>query len=204
MIANYYFLAFLPFLISCSNVQANSQQKIRNKLSVTEATEKDSLSKKIVYDFYTWYVYNEYPKRRSYYRNAPFKKFNDNTYGLDIEVFKERLEEISFFSESFKDMLIQENIECHKKILEVDWGGINPELEADFNISNCFYRWSNDWFGGQEDGVYDFKLLPQLKKEGEKYIYTVQSLINGIKFNQYKIVVIKENEEYKIDLIERL
>ena len=44
----------------------------------------------------------------------PYKKYDNNKYGLDIDSFERKLTEVSFFSNSFKTFLISIRIHNRK------------------------------------------------------------------------------------------
>jgi len=197
------------FLVACKG--DTPKKTISSKIQVSKSNEKvvkinsDSLSKNVVYDFYKWYINDVYLKHINDYDHAPYKKYDNNKYGLDIDEYKTNLNRVSFFSQSFKERLIEVNIKCNEAMLKADLDGFNPDYDADFSLDNnsclCNYLWQNQWYGSQEGKNNKFEILDDfLKKEG-KYTYTVQTFMYDAPFTQYEVVVIKESNLFKIESI---
>jgi len=197
----------LLFFISCKEQSKKQTSVIQNKiLKVTDNnTNSDSLSRKVVYDFYKWYINDVYLKRIRDYDRAPYKKNDKNKYGLDIEMYKKSLKKVSFFSESFKEILIEENRLCSEAMINSDLGDFDPKYDADFYLENgrniCDYLWQPKWFGNQEDENNKFTILDNFSKENNTYKYLVQTFMYGDPFTKYEVIVVKENGLFKINSI---
>lgn len=197
----------LLLLISCKEQSKKQTSVIQNK--ILKATDNninsDSSSKKVVYDFYKWYINDVYLKRILDYDRAPYKKHDKNKYGLDIETYKKSLKRVSFFSESFKEVLIEENKLCSEAMINSDLGGFDPKYDADFYLENgkntCNYLWKPKWFGSQEGENNKFVILDNFSKENNIYKYLVQTFMYEEPFTKYEVIVVKENGLFKINSI---
>jgi len=194
---------FLLVLISCKEQSKKQTSVIQNKIlkETNNSTNSDSLSRKVVYNFYKWYINDVYLKRIEGYDYAPYKKYGANKYGLDIEAYESKLEEISFFSNSFKLYLIDINKKCNQEMLKEYWDS-NPNDEGgSFNIPSCQFRWNYRWFGSQEGENNKFTILDNFSKENNTYKYLVQTFMYGEPFTKYEVIVVKENGLFKINSI---
>lgn len=87
-----------------------------NQINAILAHDRDSLSKKVVSDFYQWYINDVYLKHIYDYDCAPYKKYN-NKYGLDIEKYKQTLNKVSFFSVLYKKYLVKKIFDVMRQCL---------------------------------------------------------------------------------------
>lgn len=201
------YLTTLLLFISCKEQSKKQTSVIQNKIlkATDNNTNSDSLSKKVIYDFYKWYINDVYLKRIRDYDCAPYKKHGKNKYGLDIEIYKKSLKKVLFFSESFKEVLIEENKLCSEAMVNSDLGGFDPKYDADFYLENgentCNYLWKPKWFGSQEGENNKFVILDKFSKENNGYKYLVQTFMYEEPFTKYEIIVIKEKDLFKINSI---
>ena len=194
----------LLFLIACKQrLKTNTSE---NNLIVSEKIDKeinsDSLSKKVVSDFYKWYINDVYLKHIYDYDRAPYKKYDKNKYGLDIKAYETKLKEVSFFSNSFRMYLIDINKKCNQDMLKEYWDSDPNEEGGSFNIPSCQYRWNYRWFGNQEDENNKFDILDKLTvKNKHGYKYFVQTYMYENPFIIYEVSLIIEDGTYKINFI---
>lgn len=92
-------------------------------------------------------------------------------------------------------------------MLSADLGDFNPEYDADFSLGNndtvCNYLWNNEWFGNQEDENNKFTILDDFVKEGDTYIYTVQTYMYDTPMFQFEVKTVLEGQQYKIGFIQK-
>ncbi len=193
------------FFISCKEPSKKeiiaSEKTTKDAKEIVVEANPDSLSRKVVNDFYTWYINDVYFKGNYDYDHAPYKNYSGK-FGLDIEVYKEKLNKVVFFSESFKEKLLEQNKKCNEAMLSADLKDFDPEYDADFylgkNNTLCDFLWQSRWFGSQEGENKKFEVLDGFSKREGTYIYTVQTFIYDKPFTKYEVVIIKEGDFFKI------
>ena len=160
--------------------------------------QEDTLPRKVVHDFYKWYINDIYMKDNYSYTIPSYKKYGPKKYGLDIITYKKKILSIPYFSNNYKIFLIKRCEKCNKDMLSDLW---DEEPEPFFNIPSCSFLWKLEWFGNQEEKNNKFTILPKVKRYKNNYYYYVQSYIVDEKFTLYKIRVVKEESKFKIDHI---
>ncbi len=200
-----FFSVFLISFFSCKDSQKQIGTK-EKKASIEIASKSDinqlndSLSKKVVHEFYKWYVNDVYFKRIYDYNHAKYKKYDKNKYGLDVPAYRDKINGVKYFSNKFKSSLVERNERCNDEMLKFNW---DFEPEPNFNIPACSFIWDTEWFGSQENLDKNFKILNDFIKKDSYYEYTVQSYLNNKPLFQYNIEVIKEDDSFKINSIQR-
>jgi len=86
------------------------------------------------------------------------------------------------------------------EMLKFEW---DYEPESNFNIPACSFLWNMEWFGSQEDENNKFDILKEFKKEEKGYTYIVQNYIDNKPLFKYKVKVVLEGDNYKINSIQR-
>lgn len=179
-------ILLMTYALSC---KASNKKPIANE---------DSLAIKTVQEFYDWYINEAYPKSTSYYQVPGYKKLDKFTYIFDLEEYEERLNTIKYFSENYKQKLINKLQNCNQEMQKIKW---EYEPEPMFNIEACNYLWGNQWIGGQGERVDGFKVESIKIKNGEAEC-VVNILINNRSFVQSIVLLEKARNEYKISNID--
>ena len=161
----------------------------------TPVANDDSLVVKTVQEFYEWYIHEAYPRSTSYYQVPYYKKLDETTYVFDLEEYKKRLSSLEYFSEGYKQRLMDRLQACNQEMKKVEW---EYEPEPMFNIKACNYLWGNQWVGGQGELITGFRVDSVEASDGRaKTIVSI--LVDDRVFVQSILFLKKENDEYKID-----
>lgn len=155
---------------------------------------EDSLAVKTVKEFYSWYINEAYPQSSSYYQIPNYKKLSNTSYVFDWDEYKTRLNTIHFFSEDYKQKLINQLEKCNEEMIKVEW---ESEPEPMFNIKVCNYLWGNPWVGGQGEKISGYK-IESLSSEGNAKKCVVTILINNKPFVKSIVTIKKISDENKI------
>ena len=160
--------------------------------------QEDTLPKKVVHDFYKWYINDIYMKDNYSYTIPSYKKYGPKKYGLDIITYKKKILSIPYFSNNYKIFLIKRCEKCNKDMLSDLW---DEEPDPFFNIPSCSFLWKLEWFGNQEEKNNRFDILDKVEKRKDTYYYFVQDYIDNTPFSVFKVEVVKVKDEYKINAI---
>jgi hypothetical protein len=157
-----------------------------------------SNSRKLVNDFYSWYIKNAYQTTPSYYQIPPFKRLATSQYVFDRDELAKRLNKISYLSEAYKKGLLDKLNECNHQMKKRKW---QHEPEPQFNITECDYLWYDNWVGGQGEKVDGFNIVKE-NPGSSTTDFIVEILINKKVFSRSRVTVGIEERDYKILNIE--
>ncbi|MEQ9219097.1 MAG: hypothetical protein RLO17_13700 [Cyclobacteriaceae bacterium] len=176
----YLLILFLSISLGCKSIPTN--------------VGKDSSAVEIVSKFYSWYINEAYQKSTSYYQVPGYKKVDVSKYIFNVDEYKDRLEDIYWFSDNYKEKLINQLKVCNEELMRFDW---DAEPEPMFNLKPCNYLWGNQWVGGQGEKIDGFEIVLS-ERERELVICNVNILIDNNVFVR-SIVTLKEyNDEFQI------
>jgi hypothetical protein len=160
--------------------------------------KNDSGAKKVVEEFYSWYISDAYKNKFDYYQVPPFKKIAEGKYVFDKDELVRRLNGIRFFSERLKAELLNKLEVCNQQMQKQIW---DSEPEPQFNIAECNYLWFDNWVGGQGEEIDGYNVIDE-KVQGNNVEIIVEIMINKKRFTKSKVLTVKEGGAYKIDNIE--
>lgn len=151
-------------------------------------------ARKVVEDFYNWYISDAYKNKFDYYQVPPFKNVGERKYVFDKEELKRRLLEIKYFSKNFRTRLLDKLDLCNDAMSKLDW---DFEPEPQFNISQCNYLWFDNWIGGQGENINGFRIVKETN-DGSNAEFIVEILINEKVFTKSKVQIEQLENNYLI------
>ena len=158
---------------------------------------EDSLAAETVQEFYEWYINEAYSESTSYYQIPSYKKLSETTYVFDLEEYEERISTITYFSNSYKQMLTNRLQNCNQEMQKIVW---DYEPEPMFNIKACNYLWGNQWVGGQGERIDGFN-IESTEVDSDEAKSVVNILIDDRVFVRSIVSLVKVNGNYKISNI---
>ncbi|SHK98299.1 hypothetical protein SAMN04488028_1165 [Reichenbachiella agariperforans] len=157
-------------------------------------SSNDSSAVEVVNGFYSWYIEEAYPKSTSYYQVPSYKKLSGASYIFDLDELRQRLSTIDFFSQEYRNKLIEQLNVCNDEMLKIKW---EYEPEPMFNIKECNYLWGNQWVGGQGEKISGYK-IKDIETVEDTIKCTVQILIDDNVSVKSIVSTKKIDGEYKI------
>ncbi len=173
-------------------------QSICYQSCIGERKKSNPDARKVVEDFYAWYIDTAYKIEPGYYQIPPFKKINNSGYIFDKVELSKRLSKIDYLSELFKNDILNKLEVCNQQMKKKKW---DYEPEPQFNISECDYLWYDNWVGGQGENINGFNIIKETDTN-LGFEFMVEILINKNVFAKSKVNVAKEGKAYKIVSIE--
>lgn len=163
----------------------------------TNKTRANPDARKVVEDFYNWYI-DTYKNVFDYYQVPPFKKTGTTEYIFDKDTLSQRLNKIKYISEKYKANLLDKLELCNNEMKKKKW---DYEPEPQFNISQCNYLWFDNWVGGQGENIDGFNIISEVDNQSS-IEFVVEILIKKKVFTKSKVTVEKEKNTYKVLNIE--
>lgn len=161
-------------------------------------TSSNPEARKVVFDFYEWYINDAYKNLHDYYQVPGIKKIGDQKYIFDKNELKNRLDEIPYLSQSYKEEILGKMETCNGMMNKKKW---DHEPEPQFDIRECDYLWFDNWVGGQGENISGFNIVSE-KEQGPDTEFIVEIQINQKRFTKSKVTVKDENGTFKIATIE--
>jgi len=197
----------LLLTLSCQ-YEKRENSKTQQVEVVSSNNSDDNLSNPdttIVVEFYNWYIKKELISPTVNF-NAVIKKYSNGIWGLDIPKLRSDIEDFSYFSNEFKQSIINRNIDCNKSLLKdeiKDPDDIYLDLKGD-SQRLCDFHFFDNWLGGQDTiEVKDFRILKyeeSLRIEGYN-VYLESLTASGDVYSSVIVEIIKQNGKYKINNI---
>lgn len=187
-------------------VPSSSRQcNIVNQLYAKSKVKEEIPYTTVVYEFYNWYIKKELVSPTINF-NAVIKKNPNGIWGLDIPKLRSDIEGFSYFSNEFKQSIINRNIDCNESLLKnkiKDPDDIYLNLNGDSQIL-CDFCFFDNWLGGQDSiEVKDFRILKYEKSSRVKAynVYLESLTASGDVYSSVIIEIIKQDGGYKINNI---